>query len=96
MLYVEPHVAGAGLANERGQVMAGISGLEEFSKSLRKLSDGVEKLDGLTVNIEPTDSVTTVTEKLRREIRRTGAYEPSASELRGIAQGMVDEARRRQ
>lgn len=74
--------------------MAGISGLGDFSKDLRKLGERVGKLNGLSVSIEPTDSVPTVVEKLKREIRRKGAYEPSASELRGMAQDMVNEARR--
>lgn len=74
--------------------MAGISGLGDFSRDLRKFSEGVGKLNGLSVSIEPTDSVSTVVEKLKREIRRKGAYEPSASELRGMAQDMVNEARR--
>jgi hypothetical protein len=74
--------------------MAGISGLGDFSRDLRKLSEGVGKLDGLSISIVPTDSVPAVVEKLRREIRRKGAFEPSASELRGIAQDMVSEARR--
>jgi hypothetical protein len=74
--------------------MAGISGLGDFSKDLRKLGERVGKLNGLSVRVEPTDSVPVVVEKLKREIRRKGAYEPSASELRGMAQDMVNEARR--
>jgi hypothetical protein len=74
--------------------MAGISGLGDFSKDLRKLGERVGKLNGLSVRIEPTDSVPVVVEKLKREIRRKGAYEPSAPELRGMAQDMVNEARR--
>jgi hypothetical protein len=74
--------------------MTGISGLGDFSKDLRKLGERVEKLNGHSVSIEPTDSITDVVEKLKRDIRRKGAYEPSASELRDVAQVMANEARR--
>lgn len=73
--------------------MAGISGLDDFIKGLNEFADKAEKLDGLAVTIEPTDNVTDVMDKLRREIRRTGALELQDSELRGIAQDMLNEAR---
>ncbi|MBT2514681.1 hypothetical protein [Arthrobacter sp. ISL-30] len=76
--------------------MAGLSGFDDLSRQLKDFGDSVVKLDGLTVGIDPdTDSVSAVLDKVRQEIRRKGAYEPTASALRDIAQDMLNDARRR-
>ena len=76
--------------------MAGISGMDDFLKGLDDFGKKVGRLDGLSVPVSPADTVSAVVEKLRREIRRTDAYEPTESELRAIAQRMIEEAKRRQ
>ncbi|WP_455833562.1 hypothetical protein [Pseudarthrobacter siccitolerans] len=60
----------------------------------RDLSRKLEKLNGLEVDVNTEDSVDVVVQKLRREIKRHRAYEPTSSELRVIAQDMLKEARR--
>lgn len=72
--------------------MAGISGLDDFIKGLDELADKAEKLNDVAVTIVPTDSVTSVTDKLRAEIRRRGAMELDESTLREIAQKKLREA----
>lgn len=46
------------------------------------------------VNVEPHDTVETVMRKLRAEGKRRRALELSNSDLRGIAQDVLREARR--
>lgn len=76
--------------------MAGfsMSGLGDLSRELNKLSKGISKLDGLSVSVEDGDTISSVTAKLRREIRRSGAYEPTDSELRDIARQALADAKR--
>lgn len=72
--------------------MAGISGLDDFINGLDELADKAEKLNEVAITIVPTDSVASVTEKLRSEIRRRGAMELDDATLRDIAQKKLNEA----
>lgn len=74
--------------------MAGISGFDDLSKDLNDFVDNLGKLDGLSVNIEPTDTVANVEDKLRREVARRGVTGVTPLELRSMAQDMHSEARR--
>lgn len=77
----------------RGLEIAGISGMDEFIRGLENLNEQAGRLDGLTVRVDPTDSLEVVINKLRQEIRRTDALELPESQLRDIAQNMLQEAR---
>lgn len=74
--------------------MAGISGFDDLSKDLGKFVDNVAKLDGLTVSIQPSDTVANVEDKIRREVARRGVTGVTPSEVRSMAQDMHKEARR--
>lgn len=67
--------------------------MDEFIRGLENLNEQAGRLDGLTVRVDPTDSLEVVINKLRQEIRRTDALELPESQLRDIAQNMLQEAR---
>ena len=67
--------------------------MDDFIKDLENLSERAGRLDGLTVQVDPADSVELVMDKLRQEIRRNDALELPEADLRGIAQNMLEEAR---
>lgn len=73
--------------------MVGISGLDEFINGLNELTEKAEKLNNVTISIDPTDNVTSVQNKLREEIRRSGAMELPEPTLREIAEKKLNEAR---
>lgn len=73
--------------------MAGISGFDDLSKDLNDFVDNLSKLDGLTVSIDPSDTVANVEDKLRREVARRGVAGVMPSELRSMAKDMHSEAR---
>lgn len=73
--------------------MAGISGLDEFINGLDEWAEKAENLNNVRIAIVPTDDVTSVMNKLREEIRRSGALELPEPTLRDIAQKKLSEAR---
>lgn len=75
--------------------MAGISGLDDFMKDLNGFVDNVAKLDEVSVNVDLLDTRSTVEQKLRAELRRKGATGFSDAEIRGMAEDLLNEARRR-
>ena len=74
--------------------MAGLSGFDELSKDLSNFVDNVSKMDGLSASIDPSDTVTEVEDKIRREAARRGVTGLTPSELRSMAEEMHSEARR--